>query len=456
MEDVDGVYNADKGATAVRTLVEIMATDLVQLVYGLVPGRLTAALRGAHVGIIMYAGARAAEDICLGCTRLPTKGNASGGSTLTVDQKIRAQFRSTLGNFTLDTSFEAPIVGVTALFGPSGCGKTVVLRCVAGLIRVEDGYFNIGGEIWQDRDEIFIPTYRRPLGYVLQQASLFPHLSVRRNLLFGAPRQRLADRPAIDFDEVVDLLGIRALLDRSPRNLSGGERQRVGMGRALLTQPKVLLMDEPLSALDRKTKGEILPFIEKLRDHFSLPIFYVTHDMAEIERLTDHMVLLERGHVLASAGLSELQSDPSSPLAASPEAGVTLKGVVEGADPKFGVANVSIAGGMLIAAPPPLLTDAVGEVHRIRILASDVSLAREKPSRSSILNVLPARIVTMKPLDGYEALVVVALGENGDGARLLSRVTHKSWAELGLAEGQEVYAQVKSVSLGRGRNVPGE
>jgi molybdate transport system ATP-binding protein len=375
---------------------------------------------------------------------------------MTADQKIRAEFRSTLGNFTLDTPFDAPLKGVTALFGPSGCGKTVVLRCIAGLIRVKDGYFNIGGEIWQDRDQIFIPTYQRPLGYVLQEASLFPHLSVRRNLLFGAPRQQPADRPTIDFDEVVDLLGIRALLDRSPRNLSGGERQRVGMGRALLTQPKLLLMDEPLSALDRKTKSEILPFIEKLRDHFSVPIFYVTHDMTEVERLADHMVLLERGHIVAAAALSELQSDPSSPLAASREAAVTLKGMVEASDPKFGVANVSIPGGMLIAPPPPPPRDAVGEPRRIRILASDVSLARDKPSRSSILNVLPGRVVAMKPLDGYEALVVVALGENGEGARLLSRMTQKSWAELGLAEGQKVYAQVKYISLGPGRGEPEE
>jgi molybdate transport system ATP-binding protein len=375
---------------------------------------------------------------------------------MTADQKIRAEFHSTLGKFTLDISFDAPIRGVTAIFGHSGCGKTVVLRCIAGLIRVKHGYFNIGGEVWQDRDQIFIPTFRRPLGYVFQEASLFPHMSVRRNLLFGAPSQHPADGPTIDFDEVVDLLGIRALLDRSPRNLSGGERQRVGIGRALLTQPKVLLMDEPLSALDRKTKGEILPFIEKLRDHFSLPIFYVTHDMTELERLTDHIVLLERGHVVASAALSDLQSDPSSPLATSREAAVTLKGRVEGSDPKFGVANISIPGGMLVAPPPPLPTNAVGELRRIRILASDVSLAREKPSRTSILNVLPTRIVSMKPLDGYEALVVVALGEKGDGARLLSRMTQKSWAELGLAEGQSVYAQVKYVSLGRGRGEPEE
>jgi molybdate transport system ATP-binding protein len=375
---------------------------------------------------------------------------------MTEIQKICAEFRSTLGNFTLDTSFEAPIAGVTALFGPSGCGKTTVLRCIAGLIHVKDGYFNIGGEIWQDRDQTFVPTYRRPLGYVFQEASLFPHLSVRRNLLFGAPREQPLSRPAIDFDEVVDLLGIRALLDRSPRNLSGGERQRVGFGRALLTQPKLLLMDEPLSALDRKTKGEILPFIEKLRDHFSLPIFYITHDMSEVERLAEHIVLLDEGHLVASATLSELQGDPSSPLAASREAAVTLKGVVEDSDLKFGLAKVSVPGGILIAPPPPLPTGAVGQLRRIRILASDVSLAREAPSRSSILNVLPARVVAIKPLDRYETVVAVALGEKGDGARLLSRMTQKSLAELRLAEGQSVYAQVKYVSLGSGRGEPEE
>jgi molybdate transport system ATP-binding protein len=372
---------------------------------------------------------------------------------MTSARDIHVEFRSTLGKFTLESVFTVPAAGVTMLFGPSGCGKTTVLRCIAGLNHIKDGLCDIAGEVWQDRNGAFVPTHKRALGYVFQEASLFPHLSVRKNLLFGAPEKKQAG-PAIDFDEVVDLLGIRALLDRSPRNLSGGERQRVGIGRALLTQPKVLLMDEPLSALDRRTKGEILPFIEKLRDHFALPIFYVTHDMAEVERLADQIVLLERGRVAAVGPLAELQADPSSPLAASREAAVTVKGVVHAADPKFGLANVSIPGGVLIA-PPPVIGD-VGESRRIRILASDVSLTREQPSRSSILNVLPARVVTMKPLDRYEALAVVALGEKGDGARLLSRMTMKSWTELELKEGQSVYAQVKYVSLGAGRGEPGE
>ncbi len=323
--------------------------------------------------------------------------------------RIRAEFHNVLGKFTLDTKFEVPAKGVTALFGPSGCGKTTVIRCIAGLIRVKDGYFDIDGEIWQDRERTFIPTYQRPLGYVFQEASLFPHLSVRRNLLFGAPPEKPADRPAIDFDEVVDLLGIRPLLDRSPRNLSGGERQRVGIGRALLTQPKLLLMDEPLSALDRKTKGEILPFIEELRDHFSLPIFYITHDMTEIERLADNVVLLEKGHLVASGKLSELQSNPSLPLATSREAAVTLEGVVTACDPKFGLSSVSVPGAVLIAPPPPA-TSAVGESRRLRILASDVSLAHEWPTSSSTLNVLPARVLTMRPLDRYEVLVICCAG----------------------------------------------
>ncbi len=209
---------------------------------------------------------------------------------MTSARENHAEFRSALGKFTLEAAFTVPATGITMLFGPSGCGKTTVLRCIAGLIHIKDGLCDIAGEVWQDRSGAFVPTHKRALGYVFQEASLFPHMSVRKNLLFGAPNKK-HDGPTIDFDEVVDLLGIRALLDRSPRNLSGGERQRVGFGRALLAQPKVLLMDEPLSALDRRTKGEILPFIEKLRDHFALPIFYVTHDTTEVERLADQMVL---------------------------------------------------------------------------------------------------------------------------------------------------------------------
>jgi molybdate transport system ATP-binding protein len=366
---------------------------------------------------------------------------------------VHAKFYNELGGFTLDVDFKAPAKGVTAIFGPSGCGKTTVIRCIAGLIRVKDGYCKIDGEIWQTPDGAFVPTHKRPLGYVFQEASLFPHMSVRRNLLFGAPKEKPKDRPAIDFDEVIDLLGVRHLLDRAPSNLSGGERQRIGIGRALLTQPKVLLMDEPLSALDRKTKSEILPFIEKLRDHFALPIFYITHDMSEVERLADQVVLIEKGRVVAVGPLEDVESDPASSLAVSREAAVTLHGVVTDFDEKFGLLNLAVPGGKLAAPAPPSY---VGEPRRIRILARDVSLAREAPRRSSILNVLPARIVSIKALDRYEALAVVTLGEQGDGARLLSRMSRKSSEELGFREGQNVFVQVKYVALGAGRGEPEE
>jgi molybdate transport system ATP-binding protein len=366
---------------------------------------------------------------------------------VTREDAIRARFRGAFGKFTLDAAFDAPAKGITALFGPSGCGKSTILRCVAGLNRVKDGFFAINGEIWQNATT-FLPTHRRPLGYVFQEASLFPHLSVRRNLLFGAPKENPSDRPAIDFDEAIDLLGIRALLDRSPRNLSGGERQRVAIGRALLTQPRLLLMDEPLSALDRRTKTEILPFIEKLRDHFAVPILYISHDIAEVERLADHVVLIEKGHVVGSRALADVQSDPGSTLARSREAAVSLEGLVEAFDAHYGLVTIAVPGGRLFAPEPGA---SVGEARRVHILASAVSLAREAPGRSSILNVLPARIVAMNPLDAVEVVAAVALGAEGEGARLLSRMTRKSWDELSFAPGQKVYAQVKSVSLDAGR-----
>ncbi len=362
---------------------------------------------------------------------------------------IRAEFKGTIGKFSLDAGFTSPAKGVTALFGPSGCGKTTVLRCIAGLLRVSDGVCEIDGDRWQDRFGTFLPTHRRPLGYVFQEASLFAHLTVRRNLLFGAPRQGSGPAGgAIAFDEVVDLLGVTALLDRSPRNLSGGERQRVAIGRALLSQPKLLLMDEPLSALDRATKNEILPFLERLRDRLSLPIVYITHDIAEVERLADQIVLMEKGRVLAAGPLAVLQSDPSLPLAVGRDAAVSLDGAVEAYDAAYGLVTLSIRGGRLTA---PASHGAIGEHRRIRVVAGDVSLSLEPPGPSSILNTLRARIVSMKPVDLNEIVAVIALGPDGEGARLLSRLTRKSWDQLGLTEGVDVYAQVKAVALAPGR-----
>jgi molybdate transport system ATP-binding protein len=364
------------------------------------------------------------------------------------ERTIEAAFRGKLGAFALDAAFEAPAKGVTALFGPSGSGKTTVLRCIAGLVRLEDGYCRIDGDVWQDRNGRFLPTYRRPLGYVFQEASLFPHLSVRRNLLFGAPGGSPSESNAVAFDEVVDLLGVEALLDRSPRNLSGGERQRVAIGRALMTQPRLLLMDEPLSALDRITKSEILPFLERLRDRLALPIVYITHDIAEVERLADHIVLIEKGRAIATGPLAEIQSDPSLPLAMARDAAVTLDARVEAYDAAYGLLTVGVSGARFIEPAPAARP---GERRRIRVIAGDVSLTRARPDVSSILNCAPGRIVSARIADPNEVVAVVGLGEEGRGARLLSRLTRKSWDELRLAEGEPVFAQVKAVALGPGR-----
>jgi molybdate transport system ATP-binding protein len=361
---------------------------------------------------------------------------------------IKAGFRGSVGSFSLDAAFEIPARGVTALFGPSGCGKTTVLRCIAGLNRLRQGFCAIDGEIWQDASS-FLPTHKRPIGYVFQEASLFPHLSVRRNLLYGAGGQRRAGQlDAIRFDEVIDLLGLAALLDRAPRHLSGGERQRVAIGRALLSQPRLMLMDEPLSALDRQAKDEILPFLERLHESLSLPVVYVAHDMDEIERLADHLVLMDAGRVVAAGPLAALQSDPNLPLLKTRSAAVSLDAVVESFDSDYGVATLVVSGGRFLV---PAFRVAPGESRRIRILASDVSLAREAGPRSTILNVLPSRILTVTPSGEHEITAILGLGSEGGGARLLARVTRRSWDLLGLRSGMSVHAQVKAVSFAPGR-----
>jgi molybdate transport system ATP-binding protein len=270
---------------------------------------------------------------------------------------------------------------------------------------------------------------------------------VVRNLLYGAKAN--GSEGQIRFDEVIELLGLAALLDRSPRNLSGGERQRVAIGRALLSQPKLLLMDEPLSALDRLTKDEVLPFLERLHETLALPVIYVSHDMAEIERLADHLVLMEAGRVIASGPLSDLQSDQALPLMKARDAAIGLDAVVGGYDAAYGLVSLTVAGGTFVVPAPPV---AVGSSRHLRVFAGDVSLAREKPLQSTITNVLPARILAVTPSGAHEVTAVLGLGPQGDGARLLARVTRRSWDLLKLTEGIDIYAQVKAVSLVHGEN----
>jgi molybdate transport system ATP-binding protein len=355
--------------------------------------------------------------------------------------ELDVAFRGALGSFTLDVAFRLPARGVAALFGPSGCGKTSVLRCLAGLTRL-DGRCRIGRDVWQDGSR-FLPPHRRAVGYVFQEASLFPHLSVEGNLLYGAPKE--AQARAVGFDEVVALLGLAPLLARPPQHLSGGERQRVAIGRALLSQPRLLLMDEPLSALDALSRDEILPYLERLPAALAMPVVYVSHDLGEVERLADHLVLMRQGRVLAAGPIGALQADPELPLMQARQAAVSLDGVVTGYEAADGLASLAVEGGSFLVPSGPL---APGTRRRLRVLADDVSLATAPPVASTIVNVLPARILELRTAE-HRITALLGLGADGSGARLLSRITARSARQLGLAPGQTVYAQVKGAALFR-------
>lgn len=357
-----------------------------------------------------------------------------------MSKEIKIHLQGQLGNFSLNCEFEAPLTGVTALYGPSGCGKTSVLRAIAGLNKF-DGEIKIGNDLWQDKNH-FIPVHKRAIGYVFQEASLFPHLSVRKNLTFAMSKNAKQQSPS--FDEVVEFLNIAHLVDRAPHNLSGGERQRVAIGRALLSQPHILLMDEPLSALDKHSRDEILPFLIRLRDRLSLPIIYITHDIYEVERLADYLVLMDKGRIIASGRLEEIQANPDLPLADTREAAVNLDGIIHSYDNKSGLLHIDVAGGTFVA---PSAYKQAGRKMRIRIAANDVSLATQKPLMSSILNVMPARIVTVRAKGDYEMLAKLELGFEGKGMTFLSRLTQHSWQQLGLQEGMKVYAQIKGVAV---------
>jgi len=360
-----------------------------------------------------------------------------------MSESLRVAFRGHIGGFVLDAAFEVPARGVTALFGPSGCGKTTVLRCIAGLQRIGEGVCVLGTDVWQDAHR-FLPTHRRPIGFVFQEASLFAHLSVRRNLQYGSRSAGDKVLGNIRFDDMVALLGLERLLDRSPRHLSGGERQRVAIGRALLSQPRLLLMDEPLAALDRAAKDEILPFLERLQRHLALPVVYVSHDIAEASRLADHLVLMQAGRVLASGPIADVQSNPALGLAQARDAAVSLDAIMDVYDARYGIARLRVSGGHFLVPSAPLV---LGEKHRLRILAHDVSLAPVPPGPSTISNALPARILSATGQGPYEMVVVLGLGPDGTGARLLARVTLRSWELLELSEGMSVHAQVKAVAL---------
>ncbi len=346
------------------------------------------------------------------------------------------------GGFRLDVDLRMPARGITALFGRSGCGKTSILRCVAGLERAA-GHCRLNGELWQDDARaLFVPTHKRQIGYVFQEPSLFPHLSVRRNLEYGFKRISAAEQQ-VGFDEVVHLLGIRQLLARAPAGLSGGERQRVAMARALLTSPKLLLMDEPLSALDHRSKQDILPYLERLHDALRIPVLYVSHSPDEVARLADQLVLLDSGRALANGPVAELMSRLDLPLASDDEAASVIDAVVSGHDDVYHLSEVRIAGGRLAVAR---LERPIGAGVRVRIHARDVSLALERPGVTSILNVLPARVMEMNDMGAAQVLVRLCIGDGGE-TPLLARITRRSRDVLELTPGDRLFAQVKSVAL---------
>jgi len=361
-----------------------------------------------------------------------------------MSQDMHARFRLERGDFSLDIDLVLPGRGVTALFGPSGSGKTTCLRAMAGLERAPGGLFTIDGEVWQDeRRGIFLPTHQRALGYVFQEASLFAHLSVRRNMEFGQIRGQkrvAAAGQRFDLASVAGLLGIAGLLERMPASLSGGERQRVAIARALLAAPRLLLMDEPLAALDLKRKLEILPYLERLHDELSIPVIYVSHAPDEVARLADHLVLFDGGRVAASGPLAATLARADLPPAFTDDAGVVLDTTLAGHEAD-NLSQLDFAGGCIHVGRRP---EALGSRLRCRIHARDVSLALERPRSSSILNILPATVSAVVATDtpGH-VLVQVRVG----ATPLLARITERSRRELGITPGQPVWAQIKAVAL---------
>lgn len=351
---------------------------------------------------------------------------------------LSVSLRHRFDGFSLNVDFEAP-PGVTALFGRSGSGKTTIVNAVAGLLSPEHGRIVVDGHVLVDTVAgISCKTHRRRVGYVFQDGRLFPHLSVRQNLHYGrwfAPRgKRTAD------SRIIDLLGIGPLLDRRPADLSGGEKQRVAIGRAILSEPRLLLMDEPLAALDEARKAEILPYLERLRDDLALPILYVSHSIAEVARLATTVVLLDAGRTVAVGPAADVMADPATlSVTGLREAGAMLSARLAAHD-EDGLSRFETGGGSIwlpqIAAP-------VGGVLRLRILAQDVMLAVERPRGISALNVLEGRVEDIRLGDGPGAIVRVRVGQE----LVLARITQRSVRALDLAPGKSIFAILKAVSV---------
>lgn len=324
-------------------------------------------------------------------------------------------------DFHLDIDVEIPETGVTGVFGPSGSGKTTLLRCIAGLEPTSDE----------------TPIHKRRLGYVFQQPQLFAHLDVEANIRYGMTR---SPGNTIDFDEVVSMLDVTTLLSRRPETLSGGEAQRVAIARAFCQSPRMVLMDEPLSAVDESRKDQLLPYLDRLRDEGGVPILYVSHNIDEICRLCDHLIVLDDGKVAAAGELNTLLTRTDVRQLGGANTGVVLDAKVDAYDSGFGLTTLRFESERL-SVPGEIS----GEHVRVRIAANDVSLVRHKPTETSVLNVFAAQVVDVEPEDASTTLISVAIGDS----LLLSRITKKSAHLLGIKPGDELYAQVKSVTIRR-------
>jgi molybdate transport system ATP-binding protein len=356
--------------------------------------------------------------------------------------QLGARFKLDRYGFSLDVDLDLPARGVIALFGHSGSGKTTLLRCIAGLERAPDGRLSLNGEVWQDADT-FLPTHKRPIGYVFQEASLFPHLTARGNLEYGMKRAASQmDRAALD--HAIDLLGIGPLLDRRPDQLSGGERQRVAIARALAVKPKLLLMDEPLAALDLARKQEILPYLERLHEELEIPVLYVSHAPDEVARLADYIVVMQAGRAVAAGPLTETLARLDLPIHLGEDAGVVLDAVVSERDAQWHLARATFADNPEAGVWVRDGGHALGHHVRVRILARDVSLAVTHHSGTSIQNILPGVVETLAD-DTHPALALVRV--NVGGIKVVARLTRRSAHDLELTPGRIVYAQIKAVAL---------
>ncbi|WP_341580774.1 molybdenum ABC transporter ATP-binding protein [Marinobacter metalliresistant] len=352
---------------------------------------------------------------------------------------IQARFQCRLESFQLSVDLSLPAGGVTALFGHSGCGKTTLLRCIAGL-QTSEGYLNVAGDCWQDSSGSR-PTHLRPLAYVFQETSLFPHLSVRGNLNYGYRRIPPAER-RIHFDQAVNWLGLTPLLNRMPAKLSGGERQRVAIARALLTSPRLLLMDEPLSALDQPSKQEIMPYLENLRGSLAIPVIYVSHSTAEVARLADHIVMMDNGRVIAEGPLQETLARTDQPFGLEADAGVILNATVEQVEPEWHLCRAGFDGGELWLRLHDGLSP--GNPVRVQVLARDISIALAAHPDQSIQNLVPAVIDEIaREVTPGTSMVRLLAGQTPFLARLTTRSLH----QLDLEAGRSVWMQIKSVAI---------